>query len=96
MRPCRVSKPTRTLKSGRRADALGRGGAAPCRHFDQGVGPALARGPGQLVDAPGAAQALFGLGTVGLEEVVFDPVELIGDNGAVDRVERASGPATCR
>ena len=68
-------------------DALGRGGAAPRGHLDEGVGPALARGAGQLVDPRGAAQALFGLGTVGLEEVVLEPVELAGHDGARDGVE---------
>ena len=37
------------------AGALGRGGAAPGRHFDEGVGPALGRGAGQLVDPRGCA-----------------------------------------
>ena len=34
-----------------------------------------------------APQALLGLGTVGLEEVVLEAVELAGDDGARDRVE---------
>ena len=70
------------------ADALGRSGAAPRGHFHQGVGPALPRGAGQLVDPAGAPQALFGLGTVGLEEVVFQAVELARHDGARNGVQR--------
>ena len=64
------------------ADALGRGAAAARGHLHEGVGPALARGAGQLVEAPGAPEPLLGLGTVGLEEVVLEAVELVGDDGA--------------
>ena len=51
--------------------------AAARRHLDEGVGPALARGAGQLVDPRRAAQALLGLRTVGLEEVAFEAVQFI-------------------
>ncbi len=83
---CLVADEDREQRGG--ADPLGRGGAAARRHLDEGVGPALGRGAGQLVDAGGPAQALFGLGAVGLEEVVLEAVELARDDGAVDGVER--------
>ncbi len=56
-------------------------------HLDEGVGPALGRRAGQLVDPRRAPQAFLGLGAVGLEEVVLEAVELVRDNGARDRVE---------
>ena len=54
------------------AGAVGAAGG----HLHEGVGPALGRGAGQLVDAGRAPQALLGLGAVGLEEVVLEAVEL--------------------
>ena len=43
---------------------------------------------GQLVEARRPAQALPGLGAVGLEELVLQAVQLARDDGARDRVER--------
>ena len=88
MRPCDCLVADEDTEERGGADALGRGGAAARGHLDEGVGPALARGAGQLVDARRAAQALLGLGTVGLEEVVLEAVELVRHNGARDRVQR--------
>ena len=91
---CLVADEDRKQRGG--ADALGRGGAAACGHLDEGVGPALGRGAGQLVDPRRVAQALLGLGTVGLEEVVLEAVELAWPRWSPRWGRGSSGPATCR
>ena len=69
------------------ADAVSGGAGAARGHLDEGVGAALRRGAGQLVEASRAPQAFFGLGAVGLEEIVLEAVELARDDGTRDRVE---------
>ena len=61
---------------------------APGGHLDQRIGPALPAVTGQLVEPGPSAQSLGGLGAVGLEELVLQPVQLAGHDGTRDRVER--------
>src|ERR1019366_9069756 len=60
------------------------------RHLDQSVGPSLCGGAGKLVDPWIPPERLFGARPFGFEELVLDPGELAGDDGARNRVE---GPA---
>ncbi len=57
------------------------------RHLDQGIGPALGGTPGQLVGSWVTPERFCGRRPVGLEEQLFDPVELAGHDGPADRVE---------
>ena len=65
------------------------GGGAPRAHghLDGGVGPALGRGAGQVVDVGVTPEALFGLGPVGREEHVGEALVLFGEDGPADDVE---------
>ena len=67
--------------------AVLRGGARPGGHLDEGVGPALGRGPGQLARVGLSAELGAGRGPVGLEELGFQAAELAGHDRPRDGVE---------
>ena len=90
--PWSVSHPTRTVNRGAGFLASAWTALRADGHLHQGVGPALSGGAGQMV--PGSripTEDLFGLGPVGLEQLVFQPLELFGHDGAVNGIE-VDGP----
>ena len=72
--------------------AVGRKAPRAGGHLHQGVGPALLGRAGQAVCGPRVtAEGRSGLGPVGLEQLVLQPGQLLGHDGAVDGVE-VDGP----